>query len=71
MKCQCVIVVEILVTKLESHFHDSKLMNALGILYPQFWMQPNVELCFSLDLSVIKKQYCELKRMELSIYQVV
>jgi hypothetical protein len=71
VKCQCAIVVEILMTKLEKHFLDSKLMNAPGILYPQIWMQPNVEFSFSLDLIVIKKQYCELKRMKLSIYQVV
>jgi len=71
VKCQCAIVLEILETKLKRHFLDSKLMNALGILYPHFWMQPNVKFSFSLDLSVIKKQYCGLKWMKLSIYQVV
>jgi hypothetical protein len=35
-KCQCVIVAKMFVTKLKRHFLDSKLMNALGILYPQF-----------------------------------
>jgi hypothetical protein len=71
VKCQCAIVAKMLVTKLERHFLDSELMNAIGILYLQFWMQPNVEFSFSLDLNVIKKQYCKLKRMKLSLYQVV
>ncbi len=67
MKCQCAM----LVTKLERHFLDLELMNALGILYFQFWIKPNVEFFVFLDLNVIKKQYCELKRMKISIYQVV
>ncbi len=50
---------------------DSKLINALGIVYHQFWMQPNVELPFSLHLSVIKKHYCQLKRVKPSLDQVV
>jgi len=44
-----------LVTKLERHFLDLELMNALGILYFQFWIKPNLEFFVFLDLNVIKK----------------
>jgi hypothetical protein len=42
-----------LVKKLEGHFVNFKLMNALGIVYPQFWMQFYIDLSFSLHLNVI------------------
>jgi hypothetical protein len=38
MKTQCFAIINILVIKLDQHFANSKLMNALGIVYPQFWM---------------------------------
>jgi hypothetical protein len=50
-----------LVIELERHFVDSKLMNALGIVYPQLWVQPNARIYFSLHLNVIKRHHCELK----------
>jgi hypothetical protein len=57
VKCQCVIVAKMFVTELERCFVDSKLMNAFGIVYHQFWMQPNVKFSFSLHLNVIKRHY--------------
>jgi hypothetical protein len=71
VRCQCVVIAKMFVTKLERCFVDSKLINALGIVYHQFWMQPNVELSFSLHLCVFKRHYCELKRMKPSLDQVV
>ncbi len=38
MKTQCFVIASMLVTKLDWHFANSNLMNAFGILYPQFWM---------------------------------
>jgi hypothetical protein len=46
MKTQCSAITNMLVTKLDQHFANSKLMNALGIVYPQFWMQLDVDCVF-------------------------
>jgi hypothetical protein len=48
-----------LVIELDKPFVDSELMNALGIVYPQIWMQPNIGFSFSLHFNVIKRHYCE------------
>jgi len=45
-------------------------MNALGIVYSQFWMQLDVEFFFSLHIEHIKKHYCELKKVKPSFVQV-
>jgi hypothetical protein len=59
------------ITKLDRHFMDSKLMNALSIVYPQFWIQPNANFSFYLHMAIIKKHYCEVKRVKPSLLQVV
>jgi hypothetical protein len=38
MKGQCFIVANMLIIELDQHFVDFELMNAFGIVYPQFWM---------------------------------
>jgi hypothetical protein len=58
------------ITKLDRHFVDSKLMNALGIIHPQFWMQLHVDSFLSLHINVIKKNYCELKKVKPSFDQI-
>jgi hypothetical protein len=50
---------------------DFELLNALGIVYPQFWMQLDVDFSFSLHIDEIKKHYCELKKVKPSLVQVV
>jgi hypothetical protein len=45
-------------------------MNALGIVYPEFWMQPDVDLFFSLHMAVIKKHYCETNKVKPSLLHV-
>ncbi len=71
VKAQCSIVIDMIITKLNRHFVDSKLMNVFGITYPQFWMQPNVDFSFSLHINAIKRHYCELKKVKPSLDQVV
>jgi hypothetical protein len=46
-------------------------MNALGIVYPQFWMQLDVDFFSSLHIEDNKKHYCELKKVKPSFVQVV
>jgi hypothetical protein len=47
-------------------FCEFKVDDAFGIMYSQFWMQPNTIFYF-LHINVIKKHYCELKKMKPSI----
>jgi hypothetical protein len=52
-------------------FCGFKVDECLGIVYPQFWMQPYAKFSFSLHFDVIKKHYCELKWVKPSLDQVV
>jgi hypothetical protein len=58
------------IIQLDRCFVDFELMNTLGIIYPQFWMQLDVGFSFSLHIDDIKKHYCELKKMKPSLVQV-
>jgi hypothetical protein len=37
-KFQCIVTCDVLVLELEHKFLDYELMNALGIIYPQYWV---------------------------------
>jgi hypothetical protein len=54
MKTQCFAITNMLVIKLDQHFANSKLMNALGIVYSQFWMQLDVDYVFSPFCTVLQ-----------------
>jgi hypothetical protein len=41
------------IIQLDKCFVDFELMNALGIVYPQFWMQLDVDFSFSLHIDDI------------------
>jgi len=59
-----------LITKLDQWFMDFELMNALGIMYPEFWMQPDVDLFFTLHMVVIKKHYCKTNKVKPHCYML-
>lgn len=71
MKKLCFTIVDMLITKMERHFVDFKLMNAFSIVYPQVWMESNVVFSFSLHFDVIKKHYCESKKVRPPLDQIV
>jgi len=50
---------------------DFELMNALSIVYPQCWMQLDVNFFFSLHMVIIKKHYCEINRAKPLMLQFV
>jgi hypothetical protein len=43
---QCTIGCDLLVFELEGKFLNHKLINVLGIIYSQYWLQPNSEFIF-------------------------
>ncbi len=70
MRGQCSIVANMLIIKLDQHFVDFELINAFGIVYPQFWMQFDADFSFSLHMVLIKKHYCEATKVKPSLLQV-
>jgi hypothetical protein len=46
-------------------FFDFELMNALGIMYPQFWMRPNVDFFSPFHLAIIKNIILKQRRWKL------
>jgi len=46
-------------------------MNALDIVYPQLWMQLDVDFSFFLHMDIIKRHYCQAKRVKPSLLHVV
>jgi hypothetical protein len=47
---------------LDQQFPDVNLINALGVVFPQYWLQPNCHEMFVLHLQVIISYYCQEKR---------
>ena len=61
IKGQCTFAIEMLVTELSRRFLDFDLMNALGIIFPQFWLQPSADELFPLHLKTLKSHFYEIK----------
>ena len=61
VKGQCTSMAEMLVAELSRRFLDSILINVLGIVFPQFWLQPNVDELFPIHLKTLKSHFCEIK----------
>ena len=61
MKGHYTSAVEMLMAKLSRRFLDSDLMNALGIVFLQFRLQPNVDELFPLHLKTLKSHFYEIK----------
>ncbi len=57
MKVQCTIACDLLVRELEGKFLNHELMNVLGIIYSQYWLQTNSEFTFVDHLALIKQHY--------------
>jgi hypothetical protein len=47
-----------LVKELSSKFPASALMDALGVVYPHYWLQPQAKELFEGHFSVLKNHYC-------------
>jgi hypothetical protein len=52
-----------LVAELSSRFPSTDLMDALGIIYPQYWLDAETEQNFTRHLSIIKTTYGYPKKM--------
>jgi len=57
VKGQCRDAAEMLSLELDSRFPEVELMNALGVVFPQYWMQANCEDLFALHVKTLKAHF--------------
>jgi hypothetical protein len=50
--------VEDLIVGLDAQFPRQVVMDAMGIVYPQYWLQTNANVTFPQHLEVLKNFYC-------------
>jgi len=53
-----------LLRELQSRFPSHGVMDALGVVYPQYWLQSEAEECFPKHLAALMEYYCEPKLIE-------
>jgi len=53
MKVQCRDAAEMLALELDVRFPKVELMNALGIVFPQYWLQPNCDDHFAMHVKTL------------------
>ena len=54
-------VAEALIAELETSFPANHVMDSLGIVFPQYWLQENVDMSFSAHLAILKAAFCQPK----------
>jgi hypothetical protein len=47
-----------LIEELNVRFLKQLVLNAMGVVYPQYWLQANVDNIFPRHLKVLKSFYC-------------
>ena len=57
VKAQCRDAAEMLVLELDVRFSEVELMNSLGIVFPQYWIQPNCDGLFSLHVKMLRSHF--------------
>ena len=57
MKGQCKDAAEMLTLELDVRFPEVELMNALGVVFPQYWLQPNCEELFPMHVKTLRGHY--------------
>ncbi len=63
-KNQCIFAAKGLRLELDKTFLTHELMNATSIVYPQYWVQPEVALMFLTHLQIFKSHCCYRKLIE-------
>jgi hypothetical protein len=59
--CFCLfeIAVTELIKELDNHFPQCALLEAMGIVYPQYWLQPNCDDSSTKHIKTLKASYYE------------
>lgn len=61
VKEQCCVTAKLIILELDSRFADQDVMNTLGIVFPQYWLNDSCEDTFQAHLTMLLKHYCEAK----------
>lgn len=61
VQSDCKHAAKLLVEELEDRFPNHDLLSALGVVFPQFWVQPDCQVNFAVHLNAIKAFYSEQK----------
>ena len=54
-------VAEALISELETCFPANHVLDSLGIVFPQYWLQDNVDGSFAAHLAILKGAFCQSK----------
>jgi hypothetical protein len=54
-------IAEALIEELDFRFPAHHVMDAMGVVFPQYWMQENPERTFSTHLCILKDAFCHSK----------
>ena len=57
----CTEVAEGLIEELDICFPVNHVLDSLGIVFPQYWLQENVDKSFGAHLAILKGAFCEPK----------
>jgi hypothetical protein len=61
VKGQCSSAAELLIQELSKRFPDSEIMEALGVVFSQYWKNPKCDTLFPVHMQVIKRWYYDMK----------
>ena len=59
--CIATRVTQALIDELDLRFPAHHVMDAMGIVFPQYWVQEGVDRTFSTHLSILKDAFCHSK----------
>jgi hypothetical protein len=61
VKGQCAAAAELLISQLKRRFPDYDIMEALGVIFPQYWLQDTCDDLFRVHLQVLKDWFCGVR----------
>lgn len=61
VKQQCTNAAEGLISELRRRFSAHEVMNACGIIYPQYWLRVDVDVLFPLHVNILEAVLCVAK----------
>jgi hypothetical protein len=61
VKGQCAAAAELFISQLERRFPDCDIMEALGVIFPQYWLQDTCDDLFPVHLQVLKDWFCGMR----------
>jgi hypothetical protein len=71
MKEQCSVATTSLIEELARKFPNHEFMNATRIIYPQYWLNSEVENMFPTHLALLKAQYYFEKEADVEGFKVL